>query len=364
MTANPSRGAFLTSSWIEFCKENYASEEKNEKDFRRKWASGEITGKLAVPFSVGRAPTPQKSAREVPAVPSLPRQSHEVAVAATAAADALPMPQTERRERPYYYSNTSFFDRSLKAEAVMDKSTIDTLRLRLSKENKQKLKSKFSQSNAVTACLDFRRPETDLAPSSSAARSPRATSSSRNSPRTSRLQQRSSGMQSRSSRNSPRASRLQQRSSGMQSRSQSRQSRQSRAASVRDSSSTRSARAAPAPPVAVPVPNAATATAFSKLQLRLDERVGLPLSLQRLTLKNAFRKAQQGKAPAGRLNIDQLERVLLSLGMGHSTYSDGGRQLVAQFREGDADINFLALIASYLQFTAKSRVVNNDDSTK
>jgi hypothetical protein len=333
MTANPSRGAFLTSSWIEFCKENYASEEKNEKDFRRKWASGEITGKLAVPFSVGRAPTPQKSARKVPAVPSLPRE----------AADALPMPQTERRERPYYYGNTSFFDRSLKAEAVMDKSTIDTLRLRLSKENKQKLKSKFSQSNAVTACLDFRRPETDLAPSSSAARSPRATSSSRNSPRTSRLQQRSSGMQSRS---------------------QSRQSRQSRAASVRDSSSTRSARAAPAPPVAVPVPNAATATAFSKLQLRLDERVGLPLSLQRLTLKNAFRKAQQGKAPAGRLNIDQLERVLLSLGMGHSTYSDGGRQLVAQFREGDADINFLALIASYLQFTAKSRVVNNDDSTK
>ena len=75
MTANPSRSAFLTSEWTDFCKETYRSEDKHEQAFRRKWKSGLITGKLNVPFSVGRARTPEASDRIVPDVPSLPQEA-------------------------------------------------------------------------------------------------------------------------------------------------------------------------------------------------------------------------------------------------------------------------------------------------
>ena len=136
MSANPSRDAFLTSSWIEFCKENYASEEKNEKEFQRKGCRADHWEGHRV-FSVGRAPTPAKSTRVVPDVPSLP----------VCESDAFYPPPTGQRqsvERPYYMGSGYFFERSLKAEAVVDDSIINTLRLRLSKKNKLRLKSKFS----------------------------------------------------------------------------------------------------------------------------------------------------------------------------------------------------------------------------
>ena len=314
MTANPSRDAFLTSAWIEFCKENYASEEKNEREFRRKWAKGEITGKIVAPFSVGQPPTPAKSMRKVPEVPSLPWQPPGGHVAATDAAGTLSKKyEAQHTERPYYMGEQSFFDRSLKAEAVMDQSIVAMLNLRLSKENRVKLKSKFSQSNAVRGCLDFRPPRTE------------ATSAS--------LKTSSRSLATPSPRARARA--LRRLGSGASSRSQSRQSNKT------------IARTAPIQP------NATTAKAFAKMQLRLDEKVGLPLSLQQLTLKNAFRKAQQGNS-LGILHVKSLERVLLSLGMAN-TFEDGGRKLVAQFCQGD-DIRFLELIKSYLDYTAKSRV--------
>ena len=234
-------------------------------------------------------------------------------------------PPTGQRQSvgtPVYMGSGYFFERSLKAEAVVDDSIINTLRLRLSKKNKLRLKSKFSQSKAVRSCLDFSRPE--KIPNS--ALLPRGKIPSRCSPRTARLR-------------------------GHIGSSRRPQSRQSRCSSVRTSASARSNVKIASPLL----PNSSTAKAFRKLQLRLEERVGLPLSLQQLTLKNAFRKAKQGNLP-GRLSFGQLERVLLNLGMG-LTYTDGGKDLVAQFREGDS-INFLELIKSYLNFVAKKRTGN------
>lgn len=317
MTANPSRSAFLTSNWTDFIKESYKSEERNEQEFRRKWESGEITGKLHVPFSVGRAQTPAPSDRKVPNVPSLPQDPYEEI-------NSFPILQpVKSKPRPYYRGNEFFCDRSLRAEAVIDQSVIDGLKLRLSKANKEKLRTKFSQSKAVSACLDFRRPTTNA----SIAR--KNIISNIWSPRTNRLRQ---------------------------------QSRQASRASSRPSTRASTSFASPANSKTPIKLTSATEKAFKMLKLRLDERVGLPLSLHQLHLRNAFKKAKITNVP-GRLNYKQLERVLMSLGMGYNTYNDGGKELVAQFMD-DECVRFMDLIDSYVIFSSRtnSKVSNSNNS--
>jgi hypothetical protein len=290
-----SRGAFLTSDWIEFQKQLYASEEQIEKKFKKDWQNKRHQfqkdgNKVLYPYChddvVVQGTTPRSNIGPLPASLAL--------YTGTAAKELI-----FQKDSAYLGDR---FARSPRADAKLDQSVVNQLKGRLSKKNKLERLSKFSKSDHVKGCMH-------------------QTFNPINIPRRKEKIGRSGKRVGASSR-----------ASGISSRA-------SYISSSLSNASTSST-----------CVNQQTNIAFQKIAERLDERVGLSLSQHRLFLSNGFRK----HAVEGSLHIsisDFKLFVVRSLGCGAGAINIS--HVTGPFRDDTAEgverIHYGRMMNAYLK---------------
>jgi len=315
-----SRGAFLTSEWIEFQKQLYASEEKIEKQFSKDWKNKkhefQMAGnKVVYPYCHGNedeAANPETTGGG--SKPGRPPPAHYKLYTGQGARSLLTNEGGTQVNR---------WLRSPRADAALDDATKNQLRGRLSKSGKQDRLTKFSKSQQFKGCMY----QSDLPGKSGSSGKGGGKGGGRNSRVGSRAGSRvgsraGSRVGSRASRNiSSRASNV----------------------SIVSTSSTY-------------VIGSKTSHAFNIIAERLDNRVGLSLCKHQLFLKNGFRKfAIDG---SNHISLQDMRLfVVRALGCGAGAVNLS--HLSSPFREDSKDgverMNFTKMMAAYMQHAKSSK---------
>ena len=305
------RGAFNSSSWVEFQKQLYCAEEKIDTKFKKDWKQEvhpyQLSGYKIEHIHEKGDPIPEGAT-------ATKKPRHQDVVLGLVSADG------SRKPTPFYAedSDAERWVRSPRANAQVDASVIGQLKEhRWTKKNNRHDKEKFSKSTAVRGCLDFEGGRRNRAAS------------------------KKSGSTIRSKNNS-RANSRASNSRSTNSRATNSRATNSRASSVCSSSSVQLDRK--------------TTRAFDKIIQRMDERRGVSLSQHRLFMRNSLRKySKEGSRFISLQNF----QLFLDNGLGCGAGAVNLMDITASFRDDNQDneaVDFGRMMEAYMDYARKIKM--------